>query len=150
PGTEAVLREDEAVAIAAGAARLAERFGHALDLEWAIDARGLWWLQARPVTAAKPAPAYVVQRFHDHRDDGPVSGGANWNVREVIPDAMEPLEWTLWRDEILPAVAEPLFGVSRRSPLFRHVLAVDLVHGRIYWNMNGLVGGPLGRFFLAG
>jgi pyruvate,water dikinase len=142
-----VLSSAEAVALATDATALAARFGHALDLEWAIDDTGLWWLQARPITAATQPVQYDIERLCDGVDDGPVSVWSNWNVRETMPEPLTPLTWTLWRDVILPVVAEPVFGVSRRSPLFAQVLGIDRIHGRIYWNMNAMFATPLGNAF---
>jgi len=53
-----VLGGAEAEQIAAEGSKLADQFGYPLDLEWALDKEGaLWWLQARPITAAATAPS---------------------------------------------------------------------------------------------
>src|SRR5262249_21713914 len=83
-------------------------------------------------------------------DDGPVTVWANWNVREVMPDPLTPLNWSLWRDVVLPVVAHNVFGIAATSPLFPHVAGIDLIHGRIYWNMNALLSGPLGSLLSSG
>jgi pyruvate,water dikinase len=143
-----VLTEAEAVTIARGARELQACFGHPLDLEWAIDGRGLFWLQARPVTAAAAVREPDVERYFDGVADGPVTLWSNWNVREVMPDPFPPLVWGLWRDAVLPVIIEPLFGIPRSSTLFPHVVPTDLVEGRIYWNMNGLLASPFSRSFV--
>ncbi|MCP4657290.1 MAG: hypothetical protein GY856_17915 [bacterium] len=147
-GAMGVLRRGEASQIAAQAWELAERFGHPLDLEWAIDGDGtLWWLQARPITAAPAPPQFVIDRSYAGVDDGPVTVWSNWNVRETLPDPMFPLTWGYWREVILPMVTRQLFGVSRSSPLLRHLFGIDLIHGRIYFNMNAFLAAPvLGPF----
>ncbi|PYQ50909.1 MAG: hypothetical protein DMF78_14505, partial [Acidobacteria bacterium] len=142
-----VLTAAEAIEIARGAAAQATALGRPLDLEWARDERELWWLQARPVTAAVPPRVFDVERWFSLVDDGPVTVWANWNVREVMPDPFTPLNWSLWRDVVLPVVAQNVFGIPPSSRLFPHVAGIDLVHGRIYWNMNALLAGPLGRVF---
>ena len=144
----AVLTPDQALEIARGARELAARLGQPLDLEWALDAGGLWWLQARPVTAAAPLREPDLERFHPGVEDGPVTVWSNWNVREVVPDPFPPLTWSLWREAVLPVVIEPLFGIPRSSPLFVQVVPVDLVQGRLYWNMNGLLASPFSRDFI--
>jgi pyruvate,water dikinase len=136
----AVLSAAEAAALAAEAADLAGRFGHPLDLEWALD-ESAWWLQARPITAAVAPVPLDVERYVDDADDGPVTVWSNWNVRETMPLPFPPLAWGLWRDVILPTALEPLFPAVNRD-MFRHALAIDLVQGRIYWNMNGLFATP--------
>jgi pyruvate,water dikinase len=142
PGT--TLTPREAAGIAAAGVGLAESFGHPLDLEWALDAQGLCWLQARPITAATAPREWVVERAAQNVDDGPVTVWSNHNVRETLPDAFPPLTWTLWRDVILPVVTEDLIGVPGGTPLGRQVAGIDLVHGRVYWNMNALLAWPLG------
>jgi rifampicin phosphotransferase len=145
PGTRAAVSTAVEVSeVAAAGLAMAIRLGFPLDLEWARDPAGrLWWLQARPITAATPLRTFTVERFFEGVDDGPVTVWANWNVREVMPDPFPPLAWDLWKETVLPTVAEPLFGVPRSSPLFAHVMAVDLVNGRIHWNMNGLLALPI-------
>jgi len=145
-----VLTAAEAIEIAQGAAAQATALGRPLDLEWARDERLLWWLQARPVTAAVPPRVFDVERWFSLVDDGPVTVWANWNVREVMPDPFTPLNWSLWRDVVLPVVAHNVFGIAPSSRLFPHVAGIDLVHGRIYWNMNALLAGPLRRLFAGG
>jgi pyruvate,water dikinase len=143
-GSAMVSSATEASEVAMGGAALASRLGFPLDLEWARDAAGrLWWLQARPITAAAAPPAFAIERFFEGVDDGPVTVWANWNVREVMPDPFAPLAWDVWKETVLPTVGEPLFGVRRSSPLFGHVIPVDLVNGRIHWNMNGLLALPI-------
>jgi pyruvate,water dikinase len=144
-----VLEDGYASRLAEAATALAGRFGHALDLEWAIgDDGALWWLQARPVTAAVLPRDFDVERYCDGVDDGPVSVWSNWNVREVVPEVFLPLNWSLWRRAVIPSVVEPLFGVARSSRLFFHAVPTDLVHGRLYWNMNALLAAPLyGKLF---
>jgi len=146
-GRTPVLELAQVESIAAEASRLAMTMGRPLDLEWALDGNGtLWWLQARPITAAKPAPVFEVERSEESAEDGPITLWSNWNVRETMPDPLLPLVWTLWRDVILPMTIEQLFGLRPSAPSFRHLLGLDLVQGRIYFNMNAVLGfpGPLG------
>ena len=139
-----ILDAAEAEEIAAQSTSLAQHFRSPLDLEWAIDDAGtLWWLQARPITATANPPSFVIQRSFEGVDDGPVTVWSNWNVRETLPDPMYPLTWTVWRDVVIPMATHQLFGISESSPLIRHMLAVDLVHGRIYFNMNAFLAVPL-------
>jgi phosphohistidine swiveling domain-containing protein len=150
-GPSSGLGAEEAASLAAAARALAERWGEPIDLEWAIDAAGrVFWLQARPVTALVPAPALEVQRFAEGVDDGPVTVWGNWNVRETMPDPLTPLSWGVWRESILPAALEPLIGVPPSSPIFPKLMAVDLVQGRLYWNMNGLEASWMGGLFRRG
>jgi pyruvate,water dikinase len=150
-GPSSGLGAEQATALAGAARALAERWGEPLDLEWAISTAGkVLWLQARPVTARVPAPALEVVRFAEGVDDGPVTVWGNWNVRETMPDPITPLAWGVWRESILPAALEPLIGVPPSSPVFARLMPVDLVQGRLYWNMNGLEASWMGGLFRRG
>ncbi|KAA0252210.1 MAG: hypothetical protein EDX89_19595 [Acidobacteria bacterium] len=144
PAPRGVLSPGEASDVAREGARLAGLLGEPLDLEWALDGAGtLWWLQARPVTAARPPRERVVERTAPSSDDGPVTVWSTWNVRETLPDPLAPLTWGHWRDELLPLVSSQVFGVSRSSPLLPSLLGLDLVDGRLAMNLNALLAVPL-------
>jgi phosphohistidine swiveling domain-containing protein len=151
-GAVSVLGSAEAVAVAREAADLEARHAHPLDLEWALE-KGtgrLFWLQARPITASAAPPEISVERGAPPGDDGPVTVWCNFNIRETMPDPFTPMNWCLWRDVVLPATGEDLFAIPRDSELMRSHLGIDLVEGRLYWNMNALIGGLMGRFLTLG
>lgn len=137
------LSPEEAIAAAREAAELAARHGRPLDLEWARDAAGtLWWLQARPITATAAPRRIHVERSCPEGDDGPVTVWANWNIRETMPDPLTPLAWSIWRDVNLRLMIRSIMLLPKRSLLFRHLAVLDLVQGRVYWNMNTLLAVP--------
>jgi phosphohistidine swiveling domain-containing protein len=78
---DSALADDEARQIAALVRRIAEAEGTPQDVEWAIDADGLWLLQARPMTALPPQASW----------ESPIPG-AKW-VRDLQAAewATEPL-----------------------------------------------------------
>jgi hypothetical protein len=147
-----VLTAAEATRVAGEASDVAARHGRPLDLEWAVETgtRRLFWLQARPITAAAEPPELVVERGAAPGDDGPVTVWSNFNIRETMPDPFTPVNWSLWRDVVLPVMGEDLFAVSRDSALMDHHMGIDLVQGRLYWNINALLGGLMGRFLTLG
>jgi pyruvate,water dikinase len=139
-----VLSTNEVPVLAAAASRFAGKLGHPLDLEWAIDSTGkVWWLQSRPITAAATPPSWEIERSAPDVDDGPVTLWSNWNVRETMPQPLYPLTWTLWRDVVLPMVTDLLYGIPPGSPLSPALNGLDLVEGRIYFNMNALLAAPV-------
>ena len=150
PG-EAVLSQANLSAIAGEAMVLSDRLREPLDLEWSLDRDGrLWWLQARPITAAIQPRTFVIERCVREADDGPVTVWSNWNVRETLPEPVYPLTWSIWRDEIVPMVGCQLHGLSPDSPALPHLSGIDLVHGRLYLNVNALLAPPLIRLFARG
>jgi phosphoenolpyruvate synthase/pyruvate phosphate dikinase len=138
-GHASVLGVGQVAEIARQAKAFGKAFGRPLDLEWAIDRDGsLWWLQARPITAFKAPPGYVIQRSCPDAEDGPVTVWSNWNVRETLPDPLPPLTWTFWVESILPTVGERFFGFQKGSATLKQLSGLDLINGRIYFNMNAL------------
>ena len=130
--------------IAAKAKDLEEKFERQLDIEWAVDGnRVIWWLQARPVTATATPVNYIIQRSVAEPNDGPVTIWSNWNVRETLPEPLFPFTWTFWRDKLLPVISRHLTGVSKRSPILPYLVPLDLIHGRIYFNMNAMLAAPV-------
>ena len=116
-------------------------------MEWAIDAQGrLWWLEARPITTGALWQPPVVFSSAVGADDGPVRVWTSANVRESIPDPLHPLSWSVMKRTIVPLTTRTLAGIPESSPLFAKAGAVDLVDGRVYFNLNGLLStSPMGR-----
>lgn len=142
-GPDGVLTEQDVITVATEAARLQAREHRPLDLEWAIDEQGtLFWLQMRPVTSWRSPRAPRVERSAPGADDGPVTVWSNWNVRETMPDPLHPLTWGRWCDILGPMAVKQLVGVDTRQEPFRDLATLDLVQGRIYFNMCGLLGLP--------
>ncbi|MFQ5653783.1 MAG: PEP/pyruvate-binding domain-containing protein [Planctomycetota bacterium] len=147
---EGVLSSGEVIGIARLAADHAAGRGRPLDLEWAIDPDGeLWWLQARPITAAAPCRGVLIERAFEGVDDGPITVWGNFNVRETLPDPLPPLSWCIWREVLLPGMTTEIFGCSPASAAHDHVGLLDGINGRIYWNLNMLMAAiPFSRRFL--
>ncbi|MBM3266274.1 MAG: hypothetical protein FJZ01_01385 [Candidatus Sericytochromatia bacterium] len=142
----AALTASEVAKIAAEAWKLAGAWGADLDLEWALDEQGrVHWLQARPITARKPwAPPDIVRSVPD-AEDGPVTVWANWNVRETMPDPMAPLTWSIWSESIMPALTRDVLGLPEGSIAAAKGTPLDLVNGRVYFNMNAMLASPIMR-----
>ncbi|MDP9250085.1 MAG: hypothetical protein M3O78_01790, partial [Chloroflexota bacterium] len=75
------VADDEARQIAAMVRRIAEAEGTPQDVEWAIDADGLWLLQARPMTALPPQASW----------ESPIPGAKWLRDLQAAEWATEPL-----------------------------------------------------------
>jgi phosphohistidine swiveling domain-containing protein len=138
------ISREEIRFIAAHAKELEARFGGPLDIEWAVDNnRAMWWLQARPVTVRAAPISYIIQRSFEASNDGPVTVWSNWNVRETLPEPLFPFTWTFWRDKLIPVISGHLVGVPKGSAILPHLAPLDLIHGRIYFNMNAMLAAPV-------
>ena len=121
-------------ALAALAARAADRFGSPQDIEWGLDGDlGLLLLQSRPVTA--------VGALADRRS--PVLGPGP--VAETFPDPLSPLEVDLWLRPLRRALAEAvvLTGAASRRQVSASPIVTD-VGGRAAADL-GLLGIAPGR-----
>jgi phosphohistidine swiveling domain-containing protein len=119
------LSEAQVAELAREALELEARLGEPQDLEWAYDDSGLWWLQARPITAgagSTPRP---------EEDERLV--WSNTNVGELLPDVATPMTF---------AIAE--IWIRRMFGDLVGMLGLDLtgvpiagrIGGRIYACMN--------------
>jgi pyruvate,water dikinase len=144
PGEPELLRAGDAAEIARHALELEAALGQPLDLEWARDAGDrLWWLQARPITAAVEPTPVCVERSAPEADDGPVTVWSNFNVRETMPDPLPPLVWSLWRDRLLGVLLRAFVPARIPEATRRALVCADRVAGRIYWNLNGFLAVPI-------
>jgi len=102
--------------------KLEKRFGGPQDVEWAVQDRRVWFLQARPITGL-PEPKPWAER----------QVWTNLNLGEVVPDVMTPVMWSAMETMFAPLMGGimRLAGVdSRKHP------PVGLVAGRLYWHVN--------------
>ena len=77
----ATLSDDQLLALARTAKQIEKAFGHPVDLEWLHDERGLWLLQARPISGlAKPR-----QLTNDDCE------WSRANFKETLPELPSPL-----------------------------------------------------------
>jgi rifampicin phosphotransferase len=144
-----LLAPREAERLAREALVLAETLGEPLDLEWAADAGGrIWWLQARPITARRaPPPLPQVARSCPDAREGPVSVWTRLNLRETLPEPLTPLAWSFWRDCVLPVFGRVVLDFPPESSVRQELQMADLVEGRLYFNLNAMLG--MGLFGVA-
>jgi phosphohistidine swiveling domain-containing protein len=137
--TPAVLGELARLGLAA------ERLlGHAADIEWAVAAGHAYLLQARAVTAAGPRRPVVRfgSRWNAEHCQGRLIFWSNYNIRDTMPYPHTPFSWSFWNYLVLPS---SLAALGIQAPEDREKpddvpCVVDLVDGRMYWNINVLAG----------
>lgn len=125
PG-DPVLTPDEAGAVADLARRVEAALGGPQDVEWAIDADGIWLLQARPITALPIEPSA--------RPDP----GTAWERSDAFyPRPITPLVFSAWLPTHTKATgaALHLFGIPSDGIAHGHF------YGRVYDRILPLVGG---------
>lgn len=110
------------------------KFGHPLDLEWAVDEAGaLHFLQARPITTMD-LPG--IDELDTPLDASEPQLFTTYNVSEVMPGAVSPLGWSVVGPNLERAMREMFvsFGVPRARLDNRHMLG--FFSGRPFLNMR--------------
>ncbi len=99
-------------------------FGAAQDVEWAFEKGRLHILQSRPlfVRAARPEKRGTVW--------------CNANVRETIPDPISPMMWSIFDTSFFPGIIIDVFGFPMSRDTYRKHRIVEMLSGRLYWNIN--------------
>lgn len=117
-------------------ALLAEaRFGHPLDMEWAVGADGvIQWLQARPITTLD----LPGRDEFDSTIDPEGRTFTTFNVGEVLPGAITPLGWSVFGESSLAGMRSlfarygvPLDELAREPPIVQF-------GGHVFLNMNAM------------
>lgn len=109
------------------------------DVEWAVENGRLYVLQSRPVFVHATAP----------RKKGMV--WCNANVRETIPDPVSPMTWSMFDTSFFPGIMIDVFGFPISEERYQRFRPVEMLSGRLYWNMNNTLAygqaiGPLLEF----
>ncbi len=106
----------------------------AQDIEWAIEDGRLYILQSRP----------VMLHAATQRSKGTV--WCNANVRETIPDPISPMTWSVFDASFFPGIMIDVFGFPVSVEQYRKFRPVEMLSGRLYWNMNNtlMYGKPIG------
>lgn len=140
------LTDTDLRALAAEVGRLDDPAGRGLDVEFAVDEEGVWLLQARPVTAAVPAPDLPV--IADHADvvrgeaaaEGEDRIWDNSNIIESFNGPTSPLTFST----AASVYARVYDGYARSLRVPRAQLdqvrdwtpqLLGQFHGRVYYNL---------------
>ncbi|MGB9721960.1 MAG: PEP/pyruvate-binding domain-containing protein [bacterium] len=133
---EDLLTPDQIIRIIQTGKDIERVFNSPQEIEWAIENKRLYVLQARPITSHKIEPRRRCTVW------------CNVNVRETIPDPVSPLMWSFFEEFLFPMIIIDVFGFPISRAKFRRYPPVENLSGRLYWNINntiayGKVVGPL-------
>jgi pyruvate,water dikinase len=123
-GSRSSLIDDELMDLARMAKRVERTFRHPVDLEWAIDDRGLWLLQARPVTVIPRREAFTNQECEWSRA----------NFKETMPDVPSPMGLSFLNRFMNAHIIAPYRRLGCHIP--EGISAVRVLHGRPYLNVT--------------
>ncbi len=127
-----IISKKEILELAKGARKAAEKMGHHLDLEWAIDQDGtIYWLQARPITTLSSD----LNEFDTPlADDYVVTRG---NVGEMMPGAVCPLTFTTQGRAIEEAMQVMQIEYGAREEISEEWTNMSFFYGHWFMNLSG-------------
>jgi phosphohistidine swiveling domain-containing protein len=120
------LGKRDAVRLAKISLEIENLFGTPQDIEWAISRGRIYILQSRPITALKPSPTFEEAQVW-----------SNLNTSEILPTPVTPLTWSLIR-VVEKIIFDPIY--KRVGLNLGDARVVGLVGGRVYFNLNTMVG----------
>jgi len=137
--------------------RIEDLFHAPQDIEWGIHKDRIYILQSRTITTSiqklESIPVVWGSQFSRKILKDRVVFWSNWNTREIFPHPLTPMAWSHFTEIICPAFFECFLGKMGTSALLPYSYIIDLVYGRMYWNMNMIYGHPffglLFRLFLS-
>jgi phosphohistidine swiveling domain-containing protein len=121
---QATLSDDQLFDLARTVKQIEKLFGHPVDLEWLYDDRGLWLLQARPISGLTRSPQLT-------NDD------CEWsrtNFKETMPELPSPLGLSFLELFMERHIISPYRSLGCKIP--EGVSSVRTFQGRPYINMT--------------
>lgn len=120
----ATLADHQLFDLARTAKRIEKTFGHPVDLEWLYDERGLWLLQARPISGLR-------RSRHLTNDD---SEWSRANFKETLPELPSPLGLSFLELFMEQYIISPYRRLGCKVP--EGISSVRTFQGRPYINMT--------------
>ncbi len=118
------LSDEQLFELARTAKKIEQTFGYPVDLEWAIDTRMLWILQARPITGIRPSD--------DLTDDDCEWSRANF--KETMPELPSPLGLSFLELFMKEHIVAPHRRLGCHIP--EGLPSTRILHGRPYLNVT--------------
>jgi pyruvate,water dikinase len=121
------LTDEEAFALASLTKQIERAMNHAVDVEWAIDERGIWILQARsiPETAAPPALGALTDA---------TCAWSRANFKETLPEQPSPVGLSFLRQFMETNILQPYLQLGCSIP--SGLSSVRTILGRPYINVT--------------
>jgi pyruvate,water dikinase len=121
---ESSLSDESLFELSRTAKQIEQAFRHPVDLEWAVDANGLWILQARPITGMHPSSELT-------NDDCEWSRA---NFKETMPELPSPLGLSFLEHFMDLYIIAPYRRLGCRIP--DGLSPARVLHGRPYLNVT--------------
>jgi pyruvate,water dikinase len=121
------LADQEAFALAHLIKQVERAMNHPVDVEWAIDERGIWLLQARPIPNLSTKTAMSA----------PAVSACAWsraNFKETLPDQPSPLGLSFLRQFMETNILRHYVQLGCSIPA--GISSVRIIHGRPYINVT--------------
>lgn len=122
--TQSSLSDEQLFELARTAKKVEQAFGYPVDLEWAIDSRMLWTLQARPITGIRPSA--------DLTDDDCEWSRANF--KETMPELPSPLGLSFLELFMKEHIIAPYRRLGCHIP--EGLTSTRVLYGRPYLNVT--------------
>ncbi len=144
------LKEQLLTRLARDSMRIESIFKRPIDIEYAIVADKVFYLQARPIVVVHDTSLKVFYGSPQVEDalQGKLTVWSDHKLREAIPYPLAPLAWNFWNYEVFPALITAMTGIHESNELFPYFHFVDRINGRLFWNLNALLAGPVTGFLL--
>ena len=120
----ATLSDNQLFDLARTVKQIEKTFGHPMDIEWLYDDRGLWLLQARPITA-------LTRSTQLTNDDCEWSRA---NFKETLPELPSPLGLSFLEQFMEHYILSPYRRMGCHIP--EGISSVRTFKGRAYINMT--------------
>ena len=124
---EDIITKQNVLKLAATGKKIERLFKSPQDIEWAMVNSKIYILQSRSVMVTRANP----------RRKGKV--WCNANVRETVPDPLSPMGWSIFDNVFFPDIIMNVFGLPVNRKKYEEYRPVELISGRLYWNVNNTI-----------
>ena len=118
------LMDDELIELACLTKRVEQALRHPVDIEWALDKRGIWLLQARPVTVVPQSVAFTNDECEWSRA----------NFKETMPEVPSPMGLSFLEHFMDAYIIAHYRRFGCKIP--KGLSSVRVLHGRPYLNVS--------------